>query len=973
MVVWMERNLLFWLLFATIVCQLYSQPYVSSPAVWLFPNGNPQSTRYQQIPSFQQDISKFIVKWRNKSIAGDVQIFVGNIIEDTAKIDDSFPYAPNEIVAAVGGKLVVIDGKGFVHRTNSFGIQYVKNVSVLFDTLSVSYYPNPTSSLVLGLETIEFENQKDTLIYSYIAGYDAKADTIALLKRIVLDMREYKPNVFGSIKPFFGRRFGNDFLLYAVTNIIKPVALNQNPSKAEFFRGFSVFPSNNVIYTFPLPDITDYAPFRITLGPEISFTSPSIFQEGGNFYVAVPNFASLEPDVNVPCNISLDRTNPLKSYLLVYTLLNNQIRQKFQPLELSSVLDTKGKRPRIRPLFVTLNNSSTTDSLYILLAEEYYGIDSSYGTTRLHLFDANGNAITLPNDIFAPAFAGKKNHLWSISVGNVDGNSTNTLPPFYPNNPGKEIIATYSSKFSSIAGNKLLILRYYLGNPIPKPNPPNTFLFPFDTICSFDISGWVACVNDIDGAPDRKDEILLVDGSRILVLQMRDYNSFDFKMGKPFDTLFVKEFPGETILDAIVADVEGDGKNDIIVVTNNYLYLVGSPLPKLIEVLDPKYDETSAKSFCYGDTLVLTLKSKSKSENTINIRFVPRLNNLNDYGNSFHLVSNIRIDRETTFIKISISKKLLNMTGIFYVENSADTTQIFDSTGVFQFNPPMFLPNPISLQQVDYYSNATLNFSIGCVDTLILQYSFDGNNWSEILRVFYPQQNETRSLNFPCPPMFNFTASNVTADIPLRAILSRFDYDDTTAVFLKSVKPKNFTISYDSTSTICCTKNFHWGSIPNCDTVVVLFSTDGGNSFVKIGEVSFGEMKFTFEQQRIFPEELAFRFVCLNACLFADTSLYISKPSIINAVAPNPFNPMVEQTEISFLLATDADVTIKILDQANRIVKQLLDMSPRKRETYYCVYWDGTNVTNRIVDPGLYYILLETSDGKKEIFPIFVK
>ncbi|QLH54727.1 MAG: hypothetical protein CH6_3991 [Candidatus Kapaibacterium sp.] len=973
MVGYMIRKIFFWLLLASSFYLTYSQTFPTSPAVWLFPNGNAQGTRYQQIPSFTQDVSQFIVKWRNKSIAGDVQALVGNIIRDTAKIDDTFPYAPNEIVAVVGGKVVVVDGKGFTHKTNTFGFQYVKNISVLFDTLSTTYYPNPTSTLVLGLETIEFENPKDTLIYTYIAGYDSKADTIALLKRLVLDMRQYKPNVFGSMKPFFARRLGSDFLVYSTTNIYNPIAKDTNPSTPEFFRGFSVFPSNNVLYTFPMPDITDNQIFRVTVGPEVSITPPSIFQEGGNFYVAVPNFASLGPDVNVPCNISLDRTNPTKCYLLGYTLLNNQIRQKFQPLELSSILDGNGKRPRVRPFFVTLNNSLTNDSLYLLVAEEYLGIDSSFGQARLHLFDGNGNAITLPGDLISPSFVGKNNHSWSIAVGNVDGNSANSFPPYFPNNPGKEIIVTYSSKFGSVAGNKLLVLRYNEMKPIPKPNPPNSFLFPFDTICTASISGWVASVNDIDGAPNGKDEIVLVDGSRLLIVQLRDYNSFDFKLGKPFDTLFIKDFPNETIMEAIVSDVDGDGKNDIVVVTNNYLYLIGSPLPKLIEVVDPRFDEFSIKEFCFGDTLFLTIKSKSKTDNTVNVRFVPRVNNQNQYSKSFILQNNVRIDRETTLVKIGVSRQLLGQVGILYIENSLDATQVFDSTGVFQFNAPNVFFDQAVLQQIDVYTNATVSFSTLCVDTLLLQYSIDGKQWFDILTILKPQANETRLITLPCLPIFDYSSSMLSAKVPFRAIYSRFDYKDTSAVVLKSVKPEQFTITYDSSNTLCCTKYFRWNVLPNCDTLSVLFSIDGGVTFKKIADLDAKSGVYSFEQQRTFPDKIAFRFVCSKECLVADTTIFISKPSIINAVSPNPFNPFTEQAEVSFILKVDSDVTIKIVDQANRIVKTLLENAPRTRETYYCVFWDGTNFNNRVVDPGLYYILLETSNGDKEIFSIFVK
>ncbi len=964
--------LLIWLILTVSIVNSFSQQFASSPSVWMYPNGNPQGTRYQPIRSSPQEIEKFVIKWKNRSIAGDVQVLVGNIIKDSAKIDDDFPYSPNEIVAAVGGKIILIDGKGFTHKTNSFGFQYVKNVSVLFDTLSTTYYPNPTSNLVIGLETIEFENQKDTLLFTYLAGYDSKADTIALLKRLVLDMREYKPNIFGSMKPFFGRRLGNDFLVYGTTNTFKVQANDTNPTKPPFFRGFSVFPSNNVLYTFPMPDITDNSLFRVTLGPEISFSPPSIFLEGGNFHVAIPNSSSISPNVNIPCVISLDKTNPTKSYLLCYTLLNNQIRQKFPPLELNSILDRNGIKPRIRPLFVTLNNSSTADSLYILVAEEYSGMDSSLGQSRLHLFLPNGNALTLPNDIFSPSFLGRNNHLWAIAVGNLDGISTNAFIPNYPNNPGNEIVVTYSSKFSSVPNNKLLVLRYNTGNPIPKPNPPNSFLYPFDTICTANISGWIAAVNDLDAAPDGKDEILLIDASRLLVLQMRDYNSFDFKMGKPLDTLLIKEFFNETIMDAFIVDIEGDGKNDILVQTNNSIYLLGSPLPKLIEVQNPIFDESTIKEYCYADTLAITLKSKSKSEITINIRFIPKINNLYDFKSSLIISQNVRIDKETTLVLIPVSFQLLGKNGIIYIENAQDPTQIFDSTGIFQFNSPTIIFDTLIFKQTDVYRNATISFTSVCIDTLTFQYSLDKNQWFQILQIINPQSNETKNLSFPCPRAFDYFAPTATFDFPLKAIFSRFDKKDTSQIFYKKVKPETFAISYDTTSTLCCTKYFSW-NINSCDTVSILFSLDGGTTFRKVADVPASKLNYTFEQQRGFPELINFRFICADECLVCDTTLYISQPRIINSVAPNPFNPFVEQLEISFILQKDTDLSIKIIDQANRIVKKLIESVFRTKDTYYCIYWDGKTENNRIADPGLYYILLETSDGIQEIFPIFVK
>ena len=958
------------LLFVLSFSNLFGQTQVSSPAVWLFPNGTPQGTRNQPIPSNPQSLNDFRVKWKNNSIAGDVQILVGNIINDS-KIDSDFPFAPNEIVAVIGGKIVVVDGKGFTHKANSFGFPFIKNVSVLFDSLSHSFYPNPTSSLLIGLETIEFENPKDTLLYTYIAGFDSKADTIALVKRLILDMREYKPNIYGSIKPFFGRRYGNNFLVFATINTFKPEASETNPVKAPFLRGLTLFPSNNVVYTFPMPDITDNSNFRITLGPEVSFTSPSLFYASGNFMCAIPNYPTPNLNCNIPSIVSLEKTNSAKSYLLSYNFINDQIRQTFPPLELNSILDNNGQRPRIKPIFVTLNNSYNLDSIYILVAEEYSGIDSSIGISRLHLFDSKGNAITLPNDSVSPSFVGVLNHHWSIAVGNLDGKVTNSFLPYYPNNPGNEIIATYSSKFRMVPGNKLLVLRYREGNPIPKTSPPYSYLFPFDTICTFGISGWVAAVNDLDKDTSGKDEILLVNGSQLLILRLRDYNSFEFKIGKPFDTLFVKEFPAETIFDALIADVDGDAKNDIVVLTNNNLYLIGSPLPKLIEVQTPKYEDNSVQEFCYGDTILIVLNSKIKTSTTINLRFIPQINGNFDYKSSFFVASNIVINTNVVQLPVVADNRLMNKTGVIYIENSIDSLEIFDSTAIVRIYPPKVLVDSSYLLQKYYLDNIQIGCFPKCVDTLILEYQTPGGKWELVEARVNPNPSEVFLVSLPCLQVFDYNGLDILGNVDFRFIGAKNGFKDTSEPFKIQVVPRSFLIYYDSSNTLCCSKTFRWERLIGCDTLEIYLKFS--DQIVKVATIPAGQGQYVLEQKRNYPELLPLRFVCRKSCLAVDTLIYISKPSIINTVAPNPFDPQTSVLEISYVLTNDARVSIKILDAANRLVYELINSLQRQSNTYYCEYWDGRNFDGSVVDPGLYYIFLQLSDGNQEIFPIFVK
>jgi len=80
---------------------------------------------------------------------------------------------------------------------------------------------------------------------------------------------------------------------------------------------------------------------------------------------------------------------------------------------------------------------------------------------------------------------------------------------------------------------------------------------------------------------------------------------------------------------------------------------------------------------------------------------------------------------------------------------------------------------------------------------------------------------------------------------------------------------------------------------------------------------------------------------------------------------PNPFNP---ETSISYDLARDGLVSIKVHDLRGTLVKTLVrDVQPSGQKT---VKWDGTNDLGQKVSAGLYFYRIEAegfSDTKKMV------
>lgn len=73
------------------------------------------------------------------------------------------------------------------------------------------------------------------------------------------------------------------------------------------------------------------------------------------------------------------------------------------------------------------------------------------------------------------------------------------------------------------------------------------------------------------------------------------------------------------------------------------------------------------------------------------------------------------------------------------------------------------------------------------------------------------------------------------------------------------------------------------------------------------------------------------------------------------SVAPNPFK---NSTELIVELAKEGNVNVQVFDRSGRLVKEFHNQSPN---TYHKMVWDGTDLTGQKLNPGVYFIIAETS------------
>ncbi|MFO7889681.1 MAG: hypothetical protein R6V04_05005 [bacterium] len=141
---------------------------------------------------------------------------------------------------------------------------------------------------------------------------------------------------------------------------------------------------------------------------------------------------------------------------------------------------------------------------------------------------------------------------------------------------------------------------------------------------------------------------------------------------------------------------------------------------------------------------------------------------------------------------------------------------------------------------------------------------------------------------------------------------------------------------------------------------VLYFSTVTG-SWEEVDVVSVSETEVTIEIDHFSYFTLASWMEALAPKKFADVYNF-----------PNPFNPENENTFIRYELSKDAEISIKIFDVSGSLVKILKeDLQCLKLQEYNC-NWNGRNAQGDIVSNNVYFCVIESSAGDREVRKIAV-
>ncbi|MGE5480268.1 MAG: hypothetical protein ACM3U1_07540 [Chloroflexota bacterium] len=979
----------------------------SSPADWRYPEGGPQADRRCAFPSDSQDLKELILKWSTPLISGDVSPVVGDIIRNR-RLVENYPYLPNEIAAVCGDRLVIFDGAGELRTNYTFpaNVKYVRAIAGIFDTTAVALAqpgePSPLGArFALGLETTEHRDavsERDTLAFGYVASFDSASASSISLMRLAVDLKPFAAGAYVSVKPFYARREGASAQYYAILNASRP-DLTDGSGRPRALRALTQFNADKLIGEFPLTDIGEpydvankVFPSRMEFAPEAGFAQPSLGLVSGKASALLPTQATTDSAAlsKLPPSV-VDRggrrTFYGAPYLLGYDVSGKSVTAIGNNLlfrDLTSVVS--GFRPIVRPYFLNMDSPSGKSKNLVLVAESYTGLEGSAGKARLHLYEAAAGFLTTPGSKVAPSWEGGLNHGWSVATGNLDGVAKNEFLPYYPNksDDSKEIVVTQSTREAAYAQNKIIVLRYDDGPAIPKASPPNATLFPFDTVCAQRFNGWLAAVNDIDGKPDGKEELFVVDGSRLFVLTMRDYSDKRFRSGERFDTLFVQDYyritdadtTVEQIYSVAVADLEGDGKNEIIVTTDDSLYVYGTAIANSLKITSPLAETTA----CVGELFPLAWSNVSRSSEKVNVEFIELLNGAPaGVLASWPDMPNSDKDVELTVqIPVSLSGKR----GFFQVSDALKPGLISDRSAAVNVDVRSINIEAIEEKVFAPQEDIIIMGSGRCVDSVAADYSVDKTNWTPLQARLetYPDGAFAIVAKAPCMGGFDCGAPETSLPAFIRATtIAKANNIIQSATTTARFKPAELPVMIsDRGETPDPTRILRW-EVPAeggtaCDSVTIsVLDASTGETLEVIGRYPAGLGSIKWNAPTNIPDKVIVRVCCEGSCYRSDLEVKNLKPDLVNIISPNPFIPLKEELEIVYSVQTPTTVTIRIYDQANRLVKEIISGERREANKAYSEHWDGRLSNGAAAANGLYYLLIERGDGSRATYPVYVK
>jgi hypothetical protein len=930
------RLLAGYILFLALTAAAAAQAQTSA---WWYPLGPPGATRYQPMKAPAADTP--VVRWRSSLLRGSDVVLVG-ALRNGANRDST---NAQQIIGQLGNEIRILRSEGWLDTAVAqFFLPSGSAVRLtgLFNTLASSPLPAGQPNTVgLGV-TREQSGDPTRRLYGLLL--DA---SLSPAQQLAIGRTENAtpPNDIASIYPVAA---------YRPPSVGGPIAVAL-VSQESYAGGDGADTMINGVRRYALSETATqvdpswslkFAPMAYAQAPALAVDT----SEGGLLVAPSLGSYTFRPRVRLDQPIPGRGTRTTYSDEAYGILTHAEQSSLIDPIEVVPVpaIPVPGEA---HSYFVELARRSSEPSLkYRLVAENHDA--ARPGTARLYLRRYD---VGITGQLGLVEDPQMQNVGWSIVQADLDANDpSRQFPSGMVLNRGLEIVGARRNLDGSASGaNTLYLIRYNEGALIDGN--------PFGVFARQRFNGDLLVAGDLVSDPDGKDEIVVADGPRVSILRFRRYSDPRMSAEQPeyFDTV-ASYMLDATVASAAIADVEGDGANDLIVVTAGSTYVIGRPHPAPLGVL-----RASRAALCSGDTLSFAWRrAVGGGEDGLRAQIV-RVDSGEVVVDSLVVPSSP--ERFTHNLgALAPGRYRLRLSDVDVPAVSAESDEFAIEAITIE---PFSVPGAVAGDVVTIATRAR------CADSLTLEFS-TGSSWQRVGSGPVAVVDDTASFTIPMPCPLESNCDEATSEKAVRFRFTTTDGRIISPVSSTLVRVAQRTVEApEPTAGSTRRRTLVWSpSEFLCDSVRIRLSTDDGASWSDAGSAPAAEGRVDVDVPGEIQQQVQARVCCEEGCGTGLATFRVAEIGEANFIAPNPYDPSDAAdaaAAIVYRLTQSGTVTIAIYDVARTPVRTIVAAEPLGSGLHRAT-WDGRNAAGEIVADGTYICVIASSSGEKLALPLSV-
>jgi len=960
------RHFLRLLLFFVSLLPLVAQDELSS--TWWYPLGNPQGTLRNPAATKSQQAEDLVIKWRAPQMANSPTTLVGGLRTIP-------PGRRQQVVGAHLDTLFILSDLGVLERRVSYRDQGLTNAFMLtptglFNLASATPSVNARglpNRIGIGVERRQRNSPGDPdplPLVAFLADSSGRPS-----EEIRIDPLPDDPDLNNQSAGIYPVAAYSSSVLVAISqNMLQPTA---GGPLANSLRKYDITGrSPKLRWSYPVAPRT-YAQHPALLAdpasPEVQRIALSTSSYPHDVHLRV------DPPQSAPVFGRSTWTDTMYSVQILDDGETQPVHVNTFPVPLTSPFNDY--RGDARSYFITLSESPGSEENFLLITENH----SAERPGRPHAWLTSATPGSAGRDSIYAEFIPQKlprNDLGlTIVAADVDrGAPDRTIVDggfsYYVNNPGDELLLAYEAPDGTeLAENYLYVLRRRAAD-----------LGSFDPFIQYRFSGRLMGAGDLVAGDPAREEVVIAYGNTVSILQLRSYDddAFNRRADQVRDFFRVlRTFTLDAEVRSVaIADLEGDGENDLIVTTTASTYAIGLKVAQPFGAIAPEQ-----AAYCPGSDVKvrwnrrvgggqngvrLVLMHGSDPVRTLAYRHLPAaVDPLNPgIGPDSLTFSTAGLAPGTYRLRIedTVVTSASDISNPFVIEQPAIDNFTADAGA-----------NPRIGDMVHLAANVT------CADSVHVLRSYDGSTWETagVYRTITADSADA-TLRIDCPPAARCGGAE---SLEIRFALVHPASGAASDTVRVNVALPLRDVALDDPASQARRRTIRWSASDyDCTELMVTLITKQGTEVPLASGIPVKQEEFSFEVPDPIFDTLRVKMCCAEgsgtSCTYGLSGVFeIPELPPGNYVAPNPFNPAAATPAGGALVVYRLDepsvVSVTIYDASRAVVRRLQEATPQNPGRHRIV-WDGRNALGDIVGAGTYICIVERGSGQPIILPVIV-